>query len=207
MADLAKTYLFRMSHIDNISHIWEHGITKIDSANANKDYKSIGDGSLINNRALFLMPNGMTLGNYIPFYFWYRMPMLYVIQKGFNEVNPVTAENIVYCVSSVAEIINQGLDYVFTDGHGIDSFTSFYSSEDSSRIDELLDFDAIRIGYWVDEIDTDKKRRKEAEFLVVSDIPNTAILGYVVYNQIAKEKLVTIGIPENIIHIKTNYYF
>ena len=196
-----------MSHIDNISHIWEYGITKIDSVNANNDYKSIGDGSIINIRDNFDIPNGNRLGQYIPFYFWYRMPMLYVIHKGNKDVNQIYAQEIVYCITSVAEIINHELNYVFTDGHGIDSFTTFYYPEDISRIDELLDFDAIKIGYWIDEIDTDKKRRKEAEFLVASDIPKRAILAFIVYNQFAKDKLIGLGIPESIVHIRTTYYF
>lgn len=35
-----------MVHIDNIEHVLQYGITKIDSVNANKNYKAIGDGSL-----------------------------------------------------------------------------------------------------------------------------------------------------------------
>lgn len=46
MTDLNKIYLFRMVHIDNIEHVLQYGITKIDSVNANKNYKAIGDGSL-----------------------------------------------------------------------------------------------------------------------------------------------------------------
>ena len=117
VSDLNKIYLFRMLHIDNMQHVQLNGITKIDSVNANKNYKAIGDGSLISNRNLFFIPNnGKTLSNYIPFYFWYRMPMLYVIQKGFNGVRATSAENIVYCITSVAQIVNLELDYIFTDG-------------------------------------------------------------------------------------------
>ena len=57
-----------MVHIDNMRHIWECGITKIDSPNANVNYKSIGDVSIINTRNSFMIPNGNSLGNYIPFY-------------------------------------------------------------------------------------------------------------------------------------------
>ena len=196
-----------MVHIDNMRHIWECGITKIDSPNANVNYKSIGDVSIINTRNSFMIPNGNSLGNYIPFYFWFRMPMLYVLHKGNKDVNKVYAENIVYCVTSVAEIINHELDYVFTDGHGIDSFTSFYTTKDVTRIEELLDFDAIKVGYWIDENDLDKKRRKESEFLISQDIPKTAISYFLVFNQIAKNKLLEIGIPESVIYIKPECYF
>ena len=83
MADLNKTYLFRMTHIQNIPHILQYGITHLTSPNANVNYVPIGDGSLINTRSSFILNNGKQLGDYIPFYFGVLTPMLYVIQKGF----------------------------------------------------------------------------------------------------------------------------
>lgn len=207
MPDLEKTYLFRMSHIDNIDHIWQHGITKIDSVNANKKYKPIGDGTLISTRNGFVIPNGNTLGQYIPFYFWYRMPMLLMIQTGYK-VQKVEAEDVVYLITSVAEIINHQLKFVFTDGHANTyRLSSFYEENEIMNVESLLDFKSIKDNYWIDEKDLDKKRKKEAEFLVESDIPKTSILGFVVYNQTAKDKLIRIGIPETMIHIRTSYYF
>jgi hypothetical protein len=42
MSDLSKTYLFRMTHIENIPHILRHGITHFSSHNANPDFVPIG---------------------------------------------------------------------------------------------------------------------------------------------------------------------
>jgi len=61
--------------------------------------------------------------------------------------------------------------------------------------------------YWRNADDLDLKRRKEAEFLVETDIPTTAIVGWVVYNEEAKQRLLALGIPEKRIHINSNYYF
>lgn len=208
VTDLNKIYLFRMLHIDNMEHVLQHGITKIDSVNANLQYKAIGDGSLISNRSLFFIPNGKTLSNYIPFYFWNRMPMLYVIQKGFNGVQATPPENIIYCITSVAQIISFHLDYIFTDGHAVNCLSSFYASNEISRIEEIIDLKVIKDSYWNDNPkDLDKKRRKEAEFLVENDIPFEAIIGYAVYNQNVKNKLLQLGIPDNKILIKSEYYF
>jgi hypothetical protein len=44
---LRKVYLFRMTHIENISHILKCGITHQTSENNNPDYIPIGDGGLI----------------------------------------------------------------------------------------------------------------------------------------------------------------
>lgn len=72
MPDLNKTYLFRMTHIENIPHIIQNGITHSKSASANPNFTPIGDGSVIATRNNFLLDNGRRLGEYIPFYFGVR---------------------------------------------------------------------------------------------------------------------------------------
>jgi len=166
MPDLNKIYLYRMTHIENIPYILQHGITHINSKNATPDYIAIGDKRLISRRHQIIIPNGRILGDYIPFYFGVCMPMLYVIQKGFNGVTSILPENIVYCITSVQQIVNHNLDFVYTDGHAVEKFSTFFGLEDSNDIEKNIDISAIRSKYWKDDSDLDKKRRKEAEFLV-----------------------------------------
>lgn len=207
MPDLNKIYLFRMTHIENIQHILQNGITHSTSANSNPDFVSIGDGSLIATRNDFLLNNGRRLGEYIPFYFSVRTPMLYVVQNGFNMVAPTQAESIVYCVSSIKRIMDLQLDFVFTDGHAVDRFSSQYTAADIQNIDTILDMNAINAKYWRDENDLDRKRRKEAEFLVLGDIANDAILGYLTYNENAKNRLINFGVNSSNVHVKPEFYF
>ena len=196
-----------MTHIENIPHILQNGITHSTSVNANPNFVSIGDGSLISTRNNFLLNNGRRLGEYIPFYFGARTPMLYVVQNGFNMVASTPAENIVYCVSSVQKILDLQLDFVFTDGHAVDSFSTQYTAADIQNIDAILDKDAINAKYWKDENDLDKKRRKEAEFLVLGDIVCEAILGFLTYNEAAKNKIISFGADFANIHVKSEFYF
>ncbi|GAO31723.1 hypothetical protein JCM15548_14116 [Geofilum rubicundum JCM 15548] len=133
--------------------------------------------------------------------------MLYVIQNGFNMVAPTPAENIVYCVSSVQKMIDLGLDFVFTDGHAIDGFSSQHTAADLWNIETLLDMRAIYDRYWNDENDLDKKRRKEAEFLVVGDIASSAILGYLTYNENARDRVVNFGADADAVHVRSRFYF
>ena len=195
-----------MTHIENIPHILQNGITHTTSEYANPDFVPIGDGSLITTRNKFILNNGTRLGEYIPFYFGVRTPMLYVVQNGFNLVAPTSAENIVYCVSSVQKIIDLQLDFVFTDGH-VDGFSSQYTVADIQNIDTILDKNAINAKYWKDENDLDKKRRKEAEFWVLGDISLHAILGYITYNENAKNKIITFGADATNVLIKPEFYF
>lgn len=207
MPGLDRTHLFRITHIENIPHILQYGITHSSSVNANTNFKPIGDHSLILTRNNFLLNNGRLLGEYIPFYFGARTPMLYVVQRGFNMVAPTSAENIVYCVSSVQKIIDQQLDFIFTDGHAVNSFSTQYTSADVNNIDNIIDWHAVRAQYWSDDNDLDKKRRKEAEFLVLGDIPINAVLGYLVSNENSRERMIDFGVDTASVFVKSDFYF
>jgi ssDNA thymidine ADP-ribosyltransferase, DarT len=208
MIDLNKKYLFRMTHIDNIAHIIENGITHFTSLKRNPDYVPIGDGKIIQTRKNIILKNNKSISDYIPFYFGTRMPMLYVIQKGFNDTTTIPAEQIVYCITSVQQLLEVNLEFVFTNGHALAATTTFYYERFwVAQLDDLLDFNAIRAKYWNEESDLDLKRRKEAECLVASDIPAAALLGYAVYNEVSKIKLTNLGILPHQIVIKPNYYF
>jgi hypothetical protein len=197
-----------MTHVKNIPHILRYGITHISSPAKNKDYKAIGDGSLIKTRNDFSIPNGKTLGEYIPFYFAPRMPMLYVMQKGYNGVTPVAPSDIVYCVASVQSIQAAKLNFVFTNGHAVDGFSEFYDQTDIKNISKIIDTKAINSKYWKDENDLDLKRRKEAEFLVEGDIPVGAIQGFAVYSQIVASQLKKMAAYKGqSIIVDSNYYF
>jgi len=200
-------HLYRMTHIQNIPHILRHGITHSSSPNANRHFVPIGDNSFILTRERRILECGRRLGEYIPFYFGTRMPMLYVIQRGYNGVNPTSGKDIVYCVSSVQKIIEANLDFQFTDGHAVDLLSSQYGREDIQRIGEIIDWNAIEAKFWKDENDLDLKRRKEAEFLVLGDIPPSSVLGYVVYDEAAKETLTKFGVSEGKIAVRPQYYF
>jgi len=195
-----------MTHIENIRHIMQHGITHHSSANRNPDYKPIGDNSLINSRSNRELSDGRKLGDFIPFYFGYRTPMLYVIWRGYNGVALTKQDDIVYIVSNVQKIIDLQLEFVFTDGHAVDAYTSFYNKTNIEEMSNIIDFNAVKAKYWIDENDLDKKRKKEAEFLIADVIPYSAVLGYIVYNTKAQEELERMNTEKKIV-IRPDYYF
>jgi hypothetical protein len=53
----------------------------------------------------------------------------------------------------------------------------------------------------------DIKRKKEAEFLVLGDLPCSYIKGYAVYDEAAKQQLISLGIPTTSIGIRKNFYY
>lgn len=205
--------IYRMTHIENIPHILQYGITHRFSQNSNPNYRAIGDTSLIdfrNQKHVIVKGKDINLGDYIPFYFGVRMPMLYVVQHGGNYVpHPTKARDIVYVVVSIDKILKDGnISFFFSDGHATDYLTKFYTKDDIQQISEILDRKAILARQWSGEnIDRDIKRRKQAEFLVKQDIPHEYIVGYVCYNDTAKAKLLAWNIPDEIIRVKPTAYY
>lgn len=199
-------FAFRITHIDNIPHIVRCGIVRADSPLRDSNYVSIGDSRVIQSRGERLV-KGHKLNEYIPFYFGPRSPMLYVIQHGYNGVQRVEPEKIVYCVVRLDDIISNRIDCVFTDGHALSALTSFYEAEKLSQINEIIKYNDVYSSRWDIEDDIDLKRRKEAELLIKSDLPAQFIRGFVVYNNIAKQKLMELGLDNNMIVVSPGYYF
>ena len=99
------------------------------------------------------------------------------------------------------------MEFVFTDGHAVDGFSSQYTIENIGDIDNIIDWEAVNAKYWNDENDLDRKRRKESEFLVLGDIASDAILAYIVSNENAKNKMIDFGINSDKISVEPSYYF
>lgn len=217
--DLAEINVYRMTHIDNIEHVLQNGITHRNSPNRNPNYITIGDISLINTRDIkqVTIDNGdfldfdastIILGNFIPFYFGVKMPMLYVIQNGGNFVIKSTpASQIVYMVCSVSGIIKQHENYYFSDGHATDSLTSFYNKTRINDLAKIIDWNAVKASYWGGQDNLNIKRKKQAEFLVSEDVAPNLIFGFGCYNDTAKNKLIDLGIKEEKIKVIPNAYY
>ncbi|MBO4784891.1 MAG: DUF4433 domain-containing protein [Lachnospiraceae bacterium] len=199
-------YAFRMTHIDNMPHIVRCGLVRASSPLRDENYVSIGDNQVINRRNESPV-NGYHLNDYIPFYFGPRSPMLYVIQHGYNGVCRVEPENIVYCVVGIDDLISNNVDCIFTDGHALSRLTTYYEKTRLPSINEIVKSDDVYSSLWNLESDPDLKRRKEAELLIKEDLSPQYVRGYAVYNEIAKQRLVDMGVALEKISIKPNYYF
>ena len=216
--ELSQIHIYRMTHIENIPHILINGITHKNSPNANADYVPIGDASLITTRAIkqVTITNGnrsclietITLGDFIPFYFGIRMPMLYVMQHGGNFVERATPpQDIVYLVCNVEKLVQLGKTYYFSDGHATDFSTSFYNSSKINDLPTIIDWNAVKAQYWSGEENLILKCKKQAEFLTAEDIPANLLKGFVCYNETAQQRLLEMQIAENKIKIYPQAYY
>lgn len=198
-------FAYRMTHIDNIQDILNVGIVLPGSPHANPNFVPIGDPTAIETRNRKYLNDASCIGDYIPFYLGPRTPMLYVIQHGYNSVKRYAPSEIVYCVIDIEDIIKDNVDCVFTDGHALSLITRVFPREFLSDIDQYVSYQDVYTRNWLEA--PDLKRRKEAELLIKQDLPVGYIKYYVVYDELAKNRLVSFGIDEAIVKIFKPFYF
>lgn len=152
-------------------------------------YYNIAHATIQDRRGQTTVPCGPGghLHDYVPFYFAPRSPILYAIYRGLVEGCTAGQSEIIYLVSSAERVASSGLGFVFTDGHGIMVLSDFYE-----RLDDLdaIDWDVMRAKYWRDtDDDPDRKRRRQAEFLVYQIFPWDMVDGIAVMNKNAKNQV------------------
>lgn len=184
-----KLYIYRMTHIDNLEFILRNGLWSMMSEMQDPNFVTIGNTDVIGKRkeyAVKVVPPGGVLGEYVPFYFAGHSPMLLNIVTGYG-VRKFPQKEIVFLVCDAVRIMQGEMEWCFTDGHAKKAITSFYnSSADLQR----LDWDTIRATFWNDtEEDTDRQRKKMAEFLIRHHVPMEMIHCIVTHSDETKQKV------------------
>lgn len=174
-----QTYIYHITPIENLRLILAAGELRAKRA-LDQDaaaYATIAHQNIQDRRARTPVPCAPygVLHDYVPFYFGPRSPMLYAISRGMVEGFGGSQQSIVHVVATIQDIQARGLDFAFTDGHGTIALTAFYN--DLASLSEV-DFPLMKARYWADtDDDPDRKRRRQAEFLVHRRLPLTLIRG------------------------------
>jgi hypothetical protein len=178
------TAIYHITHVNNLDPILLHGCLLAGNAiqRSNVAHRSIAYPSIQDRRARVSVPCGPggTLHDYVPFYFAPRCPMLYTINRG--NVEGIQDQQPIIHLASTAEAVQAGgQQFVFTDGHGVMQFTGFFDNlADLNRVD----WQVMRSRYWRDtQQDPDRKRRRQAEFLVYDGLRWNLISEIGVYNR------------------------
>lgn len=198
-------HIYRITHYSNLDFILKHGMFSKNSLQKDPNYYNIGDTSLIQSRgtkSISIQPGG-TLNDYIPFYFGVHSPMLLKIHTG--QVTGVTCgqSEIIYIVCSDTSIQSQKIPFIFTDGHAYNNLSKF--DDNLSNLNNL-DWGVINAKYWADDpqVDNDRQRRKQAEFLAFQKVPKDCILEIGVYDDNMKTIVDNILTANNCTNIPCN---
>ena len=204
--------IFRLIHVDNVDvclkrggmnashHIPENGLK----------YRTIHNIDIQNQRSVRAIPCGVrgTIHDYVPFYFGPRSPMLLQLHTGRVPGYDEGQEHLVYTVSTVETIAESGLDFVFSDGHGIAAFSQWY--EDIADLDKV-DWEAVYARQWNDTLDDpDRQRRKQAEFLIHVFCPWGVVQEICVLNEAMRQMVTSIIGQHGIstpVRISQNWYY
>ena len=162
------TPIYRFIHVDNLHVCLQRG--GLHAPNHTPDdaltYKTIHNPDIQNVRRARQIPCGPggVIHDYVSFYFGYLSPMMFQLQTGRVEGYEEGQEPLIYLVSTAQAVERSGIDFVFSNGHGIAAYTDWY--DDLSELDQV-DWDTVYQRYWADTVEEmDRQRRKQAEFLV-----------------------------------------
>ena len=196
------TAIYHITHVKNLERIVAEGGLHCDRSaqelkSVNIGHRHIKERRL--RRAVPLGPKG-TVGEYVPFYFAPRSPMLYVISREGVEGYADGERPVIYLCSTAEAVDSAGLRWVFTEGHADMDYTDFFDDlKDLGKVD----WDLMRQRYWHDtNDDPDRTRRRQVEFLVHKFFPWALVSHIGVYDrsiadavgQIMKGQIPQVGI-------------
>ena len=212
------TPIYHITHFQNLAGVLRAQGLVCDEESANKGFckQSIGHAHIKERRArIRVIKNdgspvgaGKTLSCYVPFYFTNRSPMLYSIHKGNVAGYEGRQNDVVYLVSSVEAVMANQVCWCFTDGHAVEGLSEFYDElSDLSRID----WPVIESWKWSEPLqDPDRKRRKQAEFLVYRQFPWSLVseLGVMDRNMLARVESLIGGISHRpSVKVQQSWYY
>jgi hypothetical protein len=184
-----KALIFRITHVANVPWILRNGLHCSNGGHADPNYVQIGNPDLIVRRAqrgVPIAPGGM-LSDYIPFYFTPYSPMLFNIKTGFNGVARRPMEEIAILVSSLRDVHEHRIAFVFTDRHAYLEAAEFHNDLGNlNRIDwRILQARDFRR----DPEDPGKIERYQAEALIYRRLPRSALQGVICYTEHERQNL------------------
>jgi hypothetical protein len=168
MGVIMAIWIYHFTHRENLSSILAAGAFLCDRSckHGSLTRESIGYSNLKRRRMhtrVEVAPGG-TLGDYVPFYFGTKSPMLLTYRDGNVTGKPENQDDIIYFATTVEHIVERQLPYAFTDGHPVQEPKAFFNNIiDIGHVDLSL----MTKPMWNDtDSDPDRMRRRQAEFLV-----------------------------------------
>lgn len=133
-------WLYHFTHVDNLATVRRAGCLSCDVvARDGMTRTEVGAKDIKESRrrrAIPLSPGGH-VGDYVPFYFAPRSPMMYRIACEHRDSVPDRYDGgdkpLVYLVTSVRAVVDAGLTWIATDGNAATATSEFTSDSSTSR--------------------------------------------------------------------------
>ena len=157
----AQILIYHITDVGNFPNILSDGGLHSDAVMAQRNPTVIGYSHIKQRRLTQIhVPccNNRFVGEFVPFYFCPRSPMLYTINQGKTGRSAGCQDTIIHLVTNVATAISLGQAWAISDGNA-----GAYHTDFDSNLNALdgLDWSAIRARDW-----RGRTHQKCAEFLV-----------------------------------------
>ena len=217
MSKEQQRWIFHITHVDNLASIIEERCLLSDRrlVDTHEDRVVIGMDHIKKRRLeelpVHCHPNTF-VGDYVPFYFCPRSPMLYMIRMKNNELKFQNGqERIVHLVTSLDDGIEASGErpWAFSDGNAGARYTQF--SNDINQLSSFINWNAVHVRKWSGlGVDPAIKDKKQAEFLVHDSFPWEVFRGIGVINESIRKEVEEI--LENADHkpkvlVKRDWYY
>jgi hypothetical protein len=206
------TPIYHITHVDNLPRIIADGGLRCcaDLRRNSVAYRDIAFGHIQDRRARTVVtcgPRG-SLQEYVPFYFGPRSPMLYTISRGNVASYQEGQGSVVHLVSNVQAVQAASLPSVFTDGHATMMMSDFY--DDLARLDQV-DWPLMQARDWFDiPAYPDRKRRRQAEFLVHRSFPWDLVTAIGVVSQSMRQRTEAVlgaSLHRPVVEVRRGWYY
>jgi hypothetical protein len=184
--------IYHITHLHNLSSILKAGGLWANSQMQQErlNFQDISYERIQDRRARIRVPCGAggVLHDYVPFYFAPRSPMLYAIHKRNVTSCPEGQAPIIYLVSDINAVEAAEIPFAFTDGHAAMAYSDFY--DELLELQIAIDWDIMGEVFWHDtDQDGDRKRRRQAEFLIHRFCPWSLITEIGVINATVQKRV------------------
>jgi hypothetical protein len=202
--------IFRISHVNSVPWILEHGFHCPSSDLKDPDYVQIGNPDLIQMRSTWEIwkPPGGMLTDYVSFYFTPSSLMLSNISAGRSVPKRPNDEIVIFTVA-LREIAEAGRPFVFTNQHA----NSKVGTRQFNTLDGLdqISWDLLQNrDFKTDEENPGKQLRYQAEALIHREVPPAFIKGIACHsNEVSKRVAAMVAARGLQIPVKTitEWYF
>lgn len=152
---------------------------------------------------------GGSVGDYVPFYFAPRSPMMYSIYRGNVPGYSEGTGRLVYLVASLEKVRDLALSVVLSDRNAVLSLASFVCFDGQNLAEDFIDWPLMKAVMWNStEEDPDRMERRMAECLVYGSVPWQAFLGVVARtDEVAAEARAVLGKGPPKVYVRSDWYF
>jgi hypothetical protein len=203
--DPDKILIYHITDVANLPGILAENSLQCDAVMAKANPEIIGHDH-IKKRRLKDIPipccRWRYVGEFVPFYYCPRSPMLFAIDKGATGRPVGCQRTILHLFSTIAAGIATGKAWAISSGNAGAFHTTFASNLEALN---TLDWEAIRATQWAG-----KQHQKSAEFLVADAFPWTAIQGIGCQNSATADKvrsLLADAAHRPAVTINANWYY